>query len=465
MVGEFFAKSLSFILIPLFAAYLSKADFAINNLVAIIWPVLIIVMGRGFSAYILRGYYDITDGPRFFGTVLMFSMAIAVILALFLHLSGPWIFDLVFKHKYNYRPYLQYAVFFSLFRLFFDRVLMLYRARRKAVTCVILSIILFAANGAAVLIAMFVQHTDLQGILNAQIVAYALVTGVYMAFIIREVSLKWLPGVVRPAFTFTLPLVPHALSSWLLVYISTLFIARNLPAEDLAVYTLAQRLALILAVINTALNQAWSPFIYANARMENFKELFQTNARKLLVFTLYICAIMILFSRELLLLMGKETYMSAIHVLPILLFGYLVQLVYFIYVVHLFYHKNTRLIPIISISTGLITYFLNLWLVPLWGLYGGALSTVVGFILMALLAYLFSKRYIRVNVINWRVVLFILSLVLVITAVYFVGTPLGLIPAILIKGVIAGLIFIIMEWLGLFRLKPFLQTLQRSKTG
>jgi O-antigen/teichoic acid export membrane protein len=49
MIGEFFSKSLSFILIPLFASYLSKADFAVNNLVAIVWPVLVIVKGSGFS--------------------------------------------------------------------------------------------------------------------------------------------------------------------------------------------------------------------------------------------------------------------------------------------------------------------------------------------------------------------------------------------------------------------------------
>jgi O-antigen/teichoic acid export membrane protein len=253
-------------------------------------------------------------------------MGLALFMGLLLHITGPWLFGFVFKQEYPYRPFLQYAVFFALFRLFFDRVLTVYRARRKAVTCVVLSMILFAANGAAVLIAIFVQKTGLKGILNAQLMAYTGVTVVYLVFLTREVRMKWLPNVIKPGIHFVLPLVPHALLSWLLVYVSTIFIARNQSADELAVYTLAQRLALIMAIVNTALNQAWSPFIYANAEKSGFRELFQTNARKLLVFVLYICGIIILFSREILLLMGKEDYMTAITILPILLVGYLFQL-------------------------------------------------------------------------------------------------------------------------------------------
>ena len=39
---------------------------------------------------------------------------------------------------------------------------------------------------------------------------------------------------------------------------------------------MGQRLALILAIINVAFNEGWSPFIYANYQKDDFKTLLKT---------------------------------------------------------------------------------------------------------------------------------------------------------------------------------------------
>jgi len=282
VIGEILSKSLLFILLPIYTSYLSTEKFSILMLVMMIWPVVVVLIGKGFSGYIIRGLYEYTDKKRFLGTVLCFSMSIGFVLSLGIHLIGPWIFDFIFK-EVNYKPYLQFGVFFAVFRLFFNHVVSIYRAKRQPLTSVVLSFVQFFAQFSAVVISIFILKTDLIGILQAFVIAYGVVTVIYIFKVSSEISFPFQWDVIKPGLLFVIPLIPHALSSWSVNYIGRVFIERHMSLTDLAVYSMASQIALILCVLNNGLNQAWVPFIYANAKTSQFNQFFKTNARKLLI--------------------------------------------------------------------------------------------------------------------------------------------------------------------------------------
>ncbi len=464
VLGEFLSKALYFLLLPLYTSYLSIDDFAVLSVITMLWPVILILIGRGFVSYILRGYFEYRDGKRFFGTMILFSMITGAIAAVCIHLSGPWLFSHIFR-EISYRPYGQYAVFFAVFRLFFEEVLSLYRARRRAVASIVLSFILFVLNATAVLIAMFVFKTGLRGLLDAQVYCYILVTVVYIVFMRKEVDLRPVPEVIVPSIRYALPLVPHALSGWIITYISNIFIERNLPLSDLSVYSVALRLAMILSVISTGLNMAWSPFFYANAEKKDFKMLYTVNARKLLVFMVFLCGGLILFSRELLLLMQKKEYMAARNLLPMLALAYIFQLNYMTRVTMLFYRNKTALIPLISISSGIVAYGLNMALVPPLGMFGAAVSMLASFITLDILAHLLTRKYLHAHLLDAKVGLFIVCVGAVTALGFFLTGPLPLLPALGIKILACFLVYGTMHGLGLFRLIPFLKHFFTRSSG
>jgi len=282
VVGEILSKSLSFLLLPIYTSYFSPEDFSILMLVMMIWPVVVVLIGKGFSTYIIRGLYEYTDQKRFLGTVLCFSMVIGLGVVLGIHLIGPWLINMIFK-EVDYRPYLQYGIFFAAFRLFFNHVVSIYRAKRQALTSVALSFVQFFIQFCAVVISIFILKTDLLGVLRAFVIAYGVVTVIYLVKVAPEIRFPFQLDVIKPGLLFVIPLIPHALSSWSVNYIGRIFIERHMTLADLAVYSLASQIALILFVLNNGLNQAWVPFIYANAKKKDFNQLFRTNARKLLV--------------------------------------------------------------------------------------------------------------------------------------------------------------------------------------
>jgi O-antigen/teichoic acid export membrane protein len=59
--GEALSKSLTFILLPIYTSYLSVEDFAVLGIVTILWPIVVIFLGQGFSSYLIRGYFEYPD--------------------------------------------------------------------------------------------------------------------------------------------------------------------------------------------------------------------------------------------------------------------------------------------------------------------------------------------------------------------------------------------------------------------
>lgn len=462
VIGEFISKAFSFILLPVYTHYLSLNDFAVFSLVAMIWPVVLILLGKAFASYILRGYYEYEDKQSFLGSVMFFSMSMGIVLTAIIHATGSMVVPCIFRDV-QYRPFLQFGVFFALFRLFFSNVVTIFRAKRQPHISVILSIAQFAAQGAAVAVAIFILRTGLLGILQAQLIAYAAVSLLYLIVLWPEISLRIHPGIIKPALRFILPLHVHAIASWVVVYISRIFIENSLTLVDVSVYAAATQLAFILTVINSGLNQAWSPFVYANAEKRDFTDLFAVNARKLVVAVFFIGTALILFGRELLMILGKPEYQEALELFPLLVGAYLFQMLYFMYVAVIIYHKKTSLLPVISAVSGGICILLNAVLIPVWGLTAAAVSTLVSFILMFTAVYWYSRRYLRTAVWNRKAVIFLISLVFAAVVFYIWGNSLTFGIAVGLKVGTVFLLIVFLDRLRLVNIREFAMNLKQNR--
>lgn len=457
--GEALSKSLTFILLPVYARYLSVEELGILFMVTALWPVILVLLGQGFAGFIIRGYYEHRDKKRFTGTILVFSTTVALGFTFCFHISGPFIFDSLFKNL-TYEPYLQYSVFFAVFRLYLTHILSIFRAKRQAKTSVFLSFVLLLTILICVLIAIFFLQADLLGILNAQLVAYILATIIYTFTVLPEISLKFDYSVILPGVYFVLPLVPHALSVWSVNYISRIFVERYMSLTDLSIFTVAMQLALILSVLNNGINQAWIPFVYANYEKQGFTELFSVGAKKVLLLILLAATSLILFSRELLLIMGKSEYLLAENLLSLLLLSYVAQIFYFIHIAVIIYNKQTKLMPFISISSGLFSVVLNILLIPRLGMYGAAISMVLSFALMAFIAYFFSRSYIRVHLFDRRILAWLALTILILGGLFVVFDQSDFWTQIAVKLVVFGVLIISLVRLRLLNLQNIRELLR-----
>lgn len=434
-IGDIFAKSLAFILIPILTRYLSKSDYAIYNIVITIWPVLVILYCKGLGGYMIRGYYDLKE-PRqhkeFFGTILFLSLFISLILSGAIHIFGDNIFSPLFK-GISYKPYLQFAVGIAFFKLFIHNVLSIYRAQRKPVTVVSLSIVNFLINVSVVIFFVVILKKELLGALQGQVISLAFISIIFFMFIQKDIRYRIRTQYIRTALLFALPLIPHALSSWIVNLSDRILIERFCSLDDLAIYSLGYQLAIALDILINSMNQAWMPFFYSNAESSNYhKELTKSTT---FFFTLVVAIglMLSLFSHEIIIFAGKEQYQDASRIFPLIIVAFVIHSIYYMCSASLFYKNKTAVVPLISITAGVINIGLNVLWLPQFGYIAAAYSTIISFFVMAVLGYLFSSRYLRIPF-QFITLVAILSIAL---AVFGLSTQLqvdSIILNILIKG-------------------------------
>ncbi len=397
-IGEILSKSLAFILIPLYTRYLSKSDFGIYSVVITIWPILVILYGKGFGGYIMRGFYEL-DKPdqknQFFGSILIFSFLLSLMLALITHFMGEGIFSLLFK-EIPYKPFLQFAVGIAFLKLFLNNVLSIYRAQRKATTVVIISLLNFFSSTIIIIFLVVIMGKGLWGALGGQLIALILIAIFIMFYIQRDINFTIHKEYVIAGILFMLPLIPHAIAGWVVNLSDRIFIERFCSLEDLAIYSLGYQLAMALEVLINSMNQAWLPFFYSNVSKSDQKKEIKKSAHFFFLAVLTIGLLLCLFSQEIIFISGKAEYESSTKIFPLIIFAYILYTIYFLSASTILYAKKTYVFPIITISAGLINIGLNILFIPRMGYIAAAYSTIISYFFMAVLSYLISLKYFKI---------------------------------------------------------------------
>lgn len=466
-IGEVLTKAVAFFLLPIYTRYLTQDEFGIYNLVITIWPILLILYGKGFSSFLIRGYHEIQieqERRRFTGTILLFSLLVGVLFAVILHLFGNYIFSPLFKGV-GYKPFLQFAVAIAFFKLLSTNVLALYRAERKPFRVVGLSSVYFVLYGLAAVVLVVILHLGLLGALWGQLGSLLIAGVLYLIFVSRDISFKWNSNYLKGAILFVLPLIPHELGGWAVNLSDRILIERFLSLEQLAIYSLAYQLALGLNMLITAINQAWIPFFYEIAdQPQSVKELKKSTTFYFIV-VIGIGLLLAMFSKEIILLMGEQKYIGAAAIFPLVIVAFIINVFYYIYAGAIFYANKTQYIPIITLCSGLVNIGLNFLLIPRYGYIAAAYTTIIAYGIMVLLSFFFSRKYYIVPM-RYKTIGLISLIALAIYGISRLVPETPYYLSSIVKIALAGLFPITLIGVGIVKqqeLRDFLWTLLKKK--
>ena len=139
---------------------------------------------------------------------------------------------------------------------------------------------------------------------------------------------------------FSLPLLPHSLSSWIITTSDQIILEKYVSLENLAFYALAAQMSTILRILYMSVNGAFLPR-YIRLKTEGKDE----DGKKLVQYFSIIIVISgiitILLSKFILHLLVAEQYYATHNFLIVLLVGEIILGFNFIVVAKLFYNKKT----------------------------------------------------------------------------------------------------------------------------
>lgn len=399
--SSFLVKAFGFFLLPIYTAYLSPNDYGITNLVHSFLGVATFLVSFSLYAAIPRFYVEYKDDEvklkTLFGSIVIFTfisgIAFLIVSILFSSVIVRFLFTGV-----SFYPYVLIALVILLFQSLHTIHENILKAIQNGKFLAILSIIVFLVQTSITIIFVVILGLGPVGVLLSQAII-SFIYSIFMIFDLRKrnllsFSFDW--KILKRALAYSIPIIPHNLSTSIASFISKIFINNSASLATVGLYGIAMQFGNLIDLFQTSVNKAFSPWFYNVLHDGKGKsDIDQMEFAKILLSLYSIIYLGIgLFSQEAILLMTHSRYALAWKVVPILVIAFSVKSIYYFYVNILFYHQEAaKRVFYASLTGSFLDIILSAILIPLYGMYGAALSFLIAKICIVAIIVMLCKKY------------------------------------------------------------------------
>ncbi len=398
-LSDVLGRSMAYLLVPVYTHVMPVEEFGFYGLVYTFIALANVVFLYGMDSAFLR-YYVLNDGQKRetlstgYLAMLFTSTGLAVVIVLFAARIAPFI-----SVSTSLTSYIQLAgailALDALNAIPFARL----RGEGRATLFATLKLmkVLIELGGNCYLVV--VLDMGLQGILISNIAGSGIVFLILAGITLKHVSFSWSRSTMGKLLKFGLPYVPAGACIIIIETIDRLMLERMAGTEILGIYHAARKLGVGMLIFVTMFRQAWQPFFLESSKEENPRPLF---ARVMTYFLAIAGGVFLLLSfliDDLVRLsvggytLIEASYWEGIGVVPILLAAYVLYGIYVNLTVGVYLEKKTVLLPFITAASALVCILVNLWLIPVLGMYGAATASVSAYAVMVTGLYLVGRRY------------------------------------------------------------------------
>lgn len=272
------------------------------------------------------------------------------------------------------------------------------RINRKATRFAILRFIAIFCN--VILNVVFLMYFKLgvYGVIYSQLISSSIALSLFLPEIFKLLKFRINLSLLKQMFFFGLPTLPASFSAIILQVADRQIMEYISTPDILANYGINYRLAIPMMVFVSIFEYAWKPFYLNHYKDSDAKELF---SKVLTYFTILSMLMIVLwtFSLEFIVqlpfLGGKfinPIYWSGLAIVPVVMFGYFFNGVFTNLNAGFLIEKQTKYLPIAVGSGAIINIGLNFWLIPVYGIFGGAWATFIAYLATSIIIYYYSRK-------------------------------------------------------------------------
>jgi len=299
------------------------------------------------------------------------------------------------------------------------------------------------------------------GYLKAELISEVFFLPFYYYSIRDYFKFSWNYSYLRNLLLFCLPIIPGFLSSWVLNLSDRIFLERYFTTAEVGIYSLGYQIAGLVLLFTTAFKSAYDPYFYHIANTKSGDEakriLYKTNHIFLIV--LILTSFMIsFFAKDGVILFFNSKYYPAYQIVPLVSFGYLFSQNTALLNVMIYQEKKTKVVMYITIISALANIGLNFLIIPIWGIYGAAVSTLISYFILFVLSYILAKKYFFIPF-NWNQLIPVLLGCLFVYSMTFIISFENVILSLIVKTSIILAIFTLF----FLKYRPLILNIIRNK--
>lgn len=391
--GTFFPKFASFVSLPVLTACLTHEEYGTYDLVVVLVSLFLPIITLQIHTAAFRFLIDCRDSghekERVITNIFAFIIPVSLIALVVLFLV---------LHDYSYMVRFLICTYF-----FFD--VMANSARQVARGLSLNTAFSISASvsafGQIIFVLVFVLRLKkgLIGCMAALVVSEVLSTvflmlraGIYKYLKVSSVD----STEIKRLLTYSWPMVPNALSMWVMQVSDRLVVSVFLGVASNAIYAVANKIPSIMTLAQTSIVQAWQENASQTANDKDVGQYYSKTFNMVLGFTAGLLSLLVSLSPLLFKILVKGNYDSAYTQLPILFMSMLFfSMASFLGGIYVAFYK-TKSIGITTVVAAALNLVIDISLIRYVGLYAASLSTLLSYIFLFTYRLLDVKKFVNI---------------------------------------------------------------------
>lgn len=259
----------------------------------------------------------------------------------------------------------------------------------------------------------------------------------------------------KELFSYSWPLVFAALITTLYGTIDITIIGHYLNAYQVGLYSAALSIAVLVTTMHTIISPVIIPLLTRFYSLKNFDSI-QVVSKQLykwiILFNLPVLTIVVLFPGTFLNLMFGPEFIAAQGVLRLLAIAYFLASSGLIAYYSFDVIKKTKISLLITGSSIFVNVLLDILLVPMYGINGAGISTLISMVCYTLLSIMLGYKYLKISPFSKDLIKGIIADLVALSIIYLIR---DYIKMDTLSAVILGILFIAIYFIGLIMLKAY----------
>lgn len=431
-IGNGVTLIIAFIMVPFYTKVLSPSDFGISDIIVTTTSMLLPLVSLNIFAAIFRFALDKESNRETLFTnglnVTLIGIAASIFVSGILEAFG-------LSYALLVGLYLSATLLLNFFQNFV-------RGIEHVKTFALSGIIATATNVASNLLLMWVFKLGLNGYLFSLLIS-TLVTVIFLAIVeklhryVKWTSKSWTE--TKALLKYSIPMIPNSFAWWLTNDANKIIILMFMGPGANGILAVANKIPTMLSTFFGMFANAWQMTAVEEDGKASTSELHRVVFTLVFGFLITGCAVIVLFIKPFMSIYVDPKFFSAWTIVPILLLTSVFSNMSAFFGTTYFVAKKTAGLITTTLWGMLANIALSFALVPVIGLNGAGVSGSLGFLLVTILRYRQTQKFVPVKV-NWSllsafIVLYGIVSILTLTnqPVFYGGVVVFAMLALLVK--------------------------------
>ena len=401
---DFLVRASNFILLPVYLSIMSQEEFGLYSYIFAIISTFSLVLNFGLYIPQSKLYQDTEDKKN--RGILIYSINVILALSLFFTLSITYftgfdylIIKLLFKNYVNYRAYRIYILIAIIMTIYSYMLINYFLTSQKLVYVQVYNLLrVFIVNSIVILALYHFGSDKVETRLQFNYMTEFFLLLLFGYFYVKSMKFEFDKKIAFHSIKLAFPIMISAFLGIFLNFSDRFFLEKYGDYRQLAVYNLGITISSIIPIIFASFQNIWLPFFFKEKNVYQNKEKTKKIIIKLALFFL-VLAVFIFVGVYFTFILGiiRDEYKSILTVLPLILITQICIAITPLFSNYIVYFERTHIalytgIPLVFVSIGV-----NLTLIPIYGIFGAAIASLIINLAYMIMYYVISKNLIKTN--------------------------------------------------------------------